>query len=268
MILSWEILLIIFFLGILFGAIGSMAGIGGGVFYVSFLTLFFGIAIQEAIDTSNFVILIMSGAGFITYLKSKRCNLKLSIIFASFSILGSLVCMIIFLYVILESMVLKILFGSVLAVSGVYMVFNARRMRKKTQSEKDLEKCVDLSNFDYKKHLKKAAPMFFLGGFLSQLLGIGGGILNVPALNIVLGFPIHNATAISTAIIFFTAIFNVFSKSIFGHINWIIGVFLGIGSLMGSIVGAKLSNKVPKYQLQLFVAIVLIGLSLNMIIQA
>ncbi len=266
--LTWEILLIIFFLGILFGVIGSMAGIGGGVFYVSFLTLFFGIAIQEAIDTSNFVILIMAGSGFIIYLRDKRCNLKIVLAFSAISILGSLTCAIIFFYASLEEFVLKILFGFVLISSGIYMIYNARRSKKRTSTEESAEKCVDLKNFNYKEKIVKAAPLFFIGGFLSQLLGIGGGIINVPTLNIVVGFPIHNATAVSTGVIFFTAIFNVLSKAVTGHINWVIGIILGVGSLTGSIIGAKLSNKVPKYYLQLFVAVVLIGLALNMIIRA
>ena len=80
----------------------------------------------------------------------------------------------------------------------------------------------------------------------------------------VLEYPIHNATAISTTIIFFTAIYNTIVNSITGQINFIIGILIGVGAILGSIAGAKVSNKIPKVALQYFVAVVLIILSIRM----
>ena len=79
-----------------------------------------------------------------------------------------------------------------------------------------------------------------------------------------LGYPIHNATMISTTVIFFTAIYNTIVNSITGQINCIIGILIGVGAILGSIIDAKLSNKIPKIVLQYFVAIVLIVLSIRM----
>ncbi|MFX1386821.1 MAG: TSUP family transporter, partial [Promethearchaeota archaeon] len=58
--------------------------------------------------------------------------------------------------------------------------------------------------------------------------------------------------------------YNTIAKSIVGHIDYLIGILIGVGSILGSIFGAKISGKMPKNQLQFLVAIVLIGLAIRM----
>lgn len=135
-------------------------------------------------------------------------------------------------------------------------------LRKRDNGKFDEDYLIE--QHDYKTNLKKAIPLFLIAGFTTNLLGIGGGIVNTPTLNIILDFPIHNATAISTSIIFFTAIYNTILKSIVGQVNYVYGIFLAIGSIIGSIIGAKISNKMPKIYLQIFVAITLMLLAIRM----
>ena len=246
--------------GLFSGIISTIAGIGGGVFFVSTMTLLFLIPIHIAVDTSTFVILFSSFSGFITYLRQKRTNLKLSLTFASFSILGSVITSIIFYFIPIENYILRILFAITLLVAALNMIYKIVRARESGKFDSDFL----IHEHDYQTNFKKAIPLFLLAGLTTNLLGIGGGIVNTPTLNIILDFPIHNATAISTSIIFFTAIYNVIIKSINGQINYLVGLFLAIGSILGSILGAKISKKMPKVYLQLFVAIILIILSINM----
>lgn len=264
--LTLTILIILLIVGLIVGIIGTISGIGGGVFYVTILTLIFFMPINEAIDTSNYIILITSSVGFFTYLKQGRTNIKLSLIFSGFSILGSLICTIIFLFVRIENAALKFIFASVLLITGIYMGYKAITTYKENKNVigKESENNFSLKDHDYKKNIKKSIPLFMAAGFISNLLGIGGGIINIPTLNIVLGYPIHNSTAISTSIIFFTAIFNTIVKAIYGKIHYVIGTVIGIGSVLGAYIGAKVSKKMPKTTLQVFVAVVIIGLSIRM----
>ncbi|UCC20439.1 MAG: sulfite exporter TauE/SafE family protein [Promethearchaeota archaeon] len=250
--------------GYLFGFISAIAGIGGGVFFVSFMVLIFLIPINIAVDTSAFIILISSGAGFFTYFKEERLHIKQVIIFASFSILGSITSTLIFISFILDSTILKILFASTIMIGGINMIYKALKSIKPNPDLEEYENNFKLQTHDYKTNLKKSIPLFFLAGFSANLLGIGGGIINTPALHMILEYPIHNATAISTGIIFFTAIYNTIVKSIFGQINYLIGILIGLGAVMGSITGAKVSGKMPKSYLQFFVALILIILAIRM----
>lgn len=265
--LIWYIIILLLVLGFIAGLISSIAGVGGGVFYVPIMVLIFLLPIKTAIDTSAFIILITSGVAFLVYLKDERIELKPTLIFSTFSILGSLTCTLIFLFINLGNTVLRLLFATILISAGLNMMrkgLHSRRIMNSQDSEKQEE--FILSDHDYKSNLYKSIPLFFFAGFLSNLLGIGGGVINTPALNIVLGYPIHNSTAMSTGIIFFTAIVNVIIKSIYGQIDYMVGLFISIGAVLGAAIGAKISNKIPKVHLQFFVAIILIILAIRMYI--
>jgi len=259
-----TIIVLLIFLGFLSGTVSVIAGVGGGVFFVSIMTLLFFIPINTAVSTSTYIILFSSLAGFISYLKQKRTNFKLSMLFAIFSILGSIIASIIFSFIQIEATLLKILFACTLLIAGVNMLYKTSKARK-NMIETDLHELnFTLKGHDYKPNLKKSIPLFMLAGFIAYLLGIGGGIINTPVLNIILKYPIHNSTAISTSIIFFTAIYNTIIKIILGQIDYITGLFIAIGSISGSIFGAKISKKISKIHLQIIVAIVLMILAINM----
>ncbi|MFX1573377.1 MAG: sulfite exporter TauE/SafE family protein [Promethearchaeota archaeon] len=257
-------IIILLVAGFVFGTLSCIAGVGGGIFFVSFMVLVFFIPINLAVDTSVFIILISSGTGFLTYFKDKRLDLKQVLTFSSFSILGSIASTILFLFVKLDNTILKMLFATTILLAGINMIYKAIKSTRNNQDHQDPEVEFTLSEHDYKTNLKKTIPLFFLAGFTANLLGIGGGIINTPSLNIILHYPIHNSTAISTGIIFFTAIYNTIAKSIVGEIDYIIGLLIGIGTIFGSFFGAKISGKMSKKYLQFFVAIVLMGLAIRM----
>ncbi len=255
---------ILFVVGLIVGTISSIAGIGGGVFFVGFLMFLFLVPFNIAADTSTFIIMISSGVGFFFYLKDRRTNLKLTLIYASFSILGSIISILIFLFIEITLMLIKVIFASVLLISGLNMIYKAYKTKNDSKNSSNEE-----PHYFFREHVKnhkigKGIPLFILAGFLANFLGIGGGIINTPTLNILLGFPIHFSTAISTSIIFFTAIFNTIYNSFLGQIDYLIGILVGIGAVSGTIIGVKISDKMPKIYLQFFVAVVLIGLSINM----
>ena len=255
---SLGLILILFALGILFGFLAAMGGIGGGPFYVPFLTVFLNIAIQEAIDTSILIILVTSSAALYTYLKQRRCNLKIALVFSIFSILGSIISSLIFTFYPLNSEFIKVIFSALLIIIAINMLYKTRFSSKLYPSE-DSETC-DLHDFHtFKEDLKKGIPFFILAGFSANLLGIGGGVINMPALNIVVGYPIHFSTAISTGMVFITALFNTIVKIFYGQINYTLAIIIGPGGIFGSVLGAHVSNKIPTRALQLAVAVILIG---------
>ncbi len=257
-------IVILILCGLIVGIISSLAGIGGGVFFVSFLTLLFFIPINIAIDTSTFIILISSGIGFFIYLKDGRTDLKLSLIYASFSILGSLISTLIFLFIEKNITLLNFIFAAVLIIVGLNMIYKAYKTKMDVKNLSTKQQDFSFREHEKNHELIKGIPLFILAGFLANLLGIGGGVINTPTLNIVLEVPIHFSTALSTSIIFFTAVFNTIIKSIFGQIDYLIGLLIGIGAVAGTITGTKISSKISKFYLQIFVAIVLIGLYINM----
>lgn len=263
---TWEIIFFLLILSFLAGSIATIAGVGGGVLWVPMMTILLAMPINVAVDTSTLIILITSLVGFLTYLKDKRLEIKQVLIFSSFSILGGISCSILLIFLIIENTILKIIFAIVIMISGLNMMNKANKTRKSQKRGEDAEnKEFKLDHQISKEHLKKGIPLFFFAGFLSYLLGVGGGIINTPVLNLIFGYPIHFATATSTGIIFFTQIFNTILKISLGRvIDYGLGLIIAIGAVVGSVFGAKISNKIPRLYLQIFVAIVLIVLAINM----
>jgi uncharacterized membrane protein YfcA len=263
--ITWNIIFLLILCGILFGALTTMAGSGGGVFYVSFMVLILGMAFDEARDTSIFIMVIASGAAFFSYLKQGRTNLELSLIFTTFAILGSILCWIFLFFFPISNQLLRIVFGLILSVIAANMILKIYLDKKNGISSENSDNNFNLKNFNYKKDLKRGIPFFIAAGFTSRLIGIGGGVITAPSLHIIFGFPIHYATAISSSVVFFTAVFNTILLISYGKINYLVGIFLAIGSVIGALIGVKLSHKLPETYLKIFVALLLIFISINML---
>ncbi len=116
----------------------------------------------------------------------------------------------------------------------------------------------------------------FVGGFSSGLLGIGGGVIMVPILNILLKFPIHKAIGTSTAFIVFASIGGIITY-IFsgiqtaglppysvGYVNLVQLVALAVTSIPMARLGVKASHNLPDKKLKYIFATLLIYIALKM----
>ncbi|MHA2280316.1 MAG: sulfite exporter TauE/SafE family protein [Promethearchaeota archaeon] len=253
--------------GVLFGIIGSVAGIGGGALHMSVMILIFGVLPLVARDTSTFIIFLFSGIASISYFRQGKVNIKLSLIFAGFALMGGVTATIFFIIFPIDknNTALRIIIASVVLTSGLNMIRKAfNTLRREKLNNVNQEKQFSFDSFDHKTNLKKSIPLFFLTGFVAYLSGIGGGMLFVPILSIIFGLPIHVSTATSTTMIFFIGIYNASVRVVIGDINYPLGILLGIGAILGSLYGVRLSKKIPKQYLQFFVAVILIGLAIRM----
>ena len=90
------------------------------------------------------------------------------------------------------------------------------------------------------------AIAFFIG-VISGLLGIGGGIIHVPVLTLVLGFPVHIATATSQFVVSTTTFAASITHFVAGNLTSAIGetLVLSVGAVIGAQIGARFSHRVP-----------------------
>jgi uncharacterized membrane protein YfcA len=110
-----------------------------------------------------------------------------------------------------------------------------------------------------------AAALSFLAGIASGLLGIGGGVLIVPILALIVGMPIHFATATSMFTITFTSTSEAVQHYFAKQINFEYALLLALGSILGAQVGAYLSKKTSGKNLRLIFGLVLVIVGLLMI---
>jgi uncharacterized membrane protein YfcA len=103
-----------------------------------------------------------------------------------------------------------------------------------------------------------AALLGFAGGAVGGLLGVGGGILFVPALVIFLDEPQIRAEATSLLAIIPVAVVGAWRQHHFGNVRVRDGLVLAALSPVGVLIGVQLSNTVPERALELgFAALML-----------
>lgn len=110
-------------------------------------------------------------------------------------------------------------------------------------------------------------PLVFVGiagGVLSGLFGIGGGTIIVPALALWLSMPQKLSAGTSVAAILPTAIVGAISYGVQGNVDWVAGICLAIGIVVGAQVGSLLLQKLPVGAIQwgfmVFLVVVIVSL--------
>lgn len=108
-------------------------------------------------------------------------------------------------------------------------------------------------------------------GTMSGLLGVGGGVILVPAFMRLLGMPIHQAIAASLCVIIATASVGSWKHYQLGHLpiqSWKIILVVSTLSVVGSYLGAALTGKLSDRGLRLIFAVFLLIVASQMIVQA
>lgn len=96
-------------------------------------------------------------------------------------------------------------------------------------------------------------------GVLSGLVGLGGGVIIVPALVFLLGFSQHEATGTSLGILLLPAgIFAVINYYQKGYIDVKVVLLIFLGFLAGGWLGSKISLNIPEAALKKIFAVVLL----------
>jgi uncharacterized protein len=104
-------------------------------------------------------------------------------------------------------------------------------------------------------------------GFLSALLGVGGGIVVVPLL-LFAGFEIRAATATSLGAIAITAAAGAVVYAVHGDVEPVYAALVGIPAAGGVVLGATLQQRVPVRTLSYLFAALLAGIAVYMLVAA
>ena len=106
----------------------------------------------------------------------------------------------------------------------------------------------------------------FLAGIVGGSLGLGGGIIIVPALVFILGFTQHEAQGTSLAVLLFPiGILGVINYAKNGYVNYKFAAILIVAFLLGSYLGSEISVHLPDKILRKIFGIFLLLISLKII---
>lgn len=264
-------------LGFAVGTVGTLIGAGGGFILVPVLLIIYPDKSPETITSISLAVVFFNAvSGTQAYAKMKRIDYKSGLIFAAAGIPGSLIG------AMATSMLPRywfdIIFGVLMVAVSTFLIFRA--IREKQNGNKPAEHKAGhfprkITDADGLEHIFSYNPsrgiiISIFVGFLSSMMGIGGGIIHVPAMINLLNFPVHIATATShfmLIIMSFTgSIVHVFDGVLMKGILQIFG--LAIGVIFGARLGAKLSRKVKSSLIVLGLACALGLVGIRLIVAA
>jgi len=243
----------LFTLGFSVGTFGTLVGIGGGIILVPIFVLLMGYSPQEAVGTSLTIVFLNALSGTIAYVRQNKVFYDAAIRFALATIPGAFLGSYLAEYFTGASF--KMTFGVFLMCIAGLMFFRS--------APKGASVEFDKATFTYNRALGILVSSGV--GFLSSILGIGGGVIHVPIMIYLLGFPTHVATATSHFVLCISSFFGVISHLLLGNVLLVPALTIGLGAVAGAQFGALLSLKVKSKSIIALLALALFGLGLRLV---
>jgi len=254
--------------GLLAGVFGTMLGIGGGIIFVPLFLLVFNFSPQEAVGTSLFVVFFNALSGTISYLQQKRVDISAGWKFAVATLPGAVLGAWLSHYFTAAS--LGLVFGLLMAAVAVFIFRQRESSLKSIDSRAEGRTLIDSKGeiFSYYPREKLGVAFSFLVGIISSLLGIGGGIVHVPTLVYLLGFPVHIATATSHFVLAISAFFGSAAHISFGNVQFWLGLAVAVFAILGAQIGARISRRVKGHLIARLLAVVLVLVGVRLVLES
>ncbi len=241
-----------FAFGIGVGIFGAHLGLGGGLLVVPFLTLVLGLPVKTAVGTSLVTVITTSTGAAQEYLKSGRCDVRLGIVLELFTTAGALAGSLAAAF--LPERAVYLFFGPLL----LFIAFQMSRSKEKGNSD-DNAMPTEYKNWGW------GAGMSSLAGVLSGVLGVGGGVLKIPAMNLIMKVPLPVAMATSNLMIGVTATAGALVYFSRGDVDLVTAAPLVLGTALGAYIGAKTVKKISLRRLRIAFVVVLLIVAYEML---
>ena len=266
---------VLLILGIGVSIPASMCGLGGGFILVPTLILIFNVAPQQAIAISLVAMCGTTISATLGYLKQKRVDFKLAILYDIFDIPGVIIGA--YLTTILPQNVLIGTCGIFILVLSILMLRNIRTQKKpkltcvkEIKTEKEWTRKVnDCSNKVFEYKIRKPGFIIIsslLSGLVTGLAGLGGGITDTTTM-MLLGVPAHIAVASSEFAMALTNGAGVITHGFLQNIMLDYALPVTIGTIVGAQIGVLLAKRTKQKTLKTILTIIAMFFSIRLILE-
>lgn len=263
------------FFGVFVGALGGFFGVGGGFLMVPLLNAVFGIPYNIAVGSDLGQMCGMSTAATIRHSRFGNIDFKLGVLMiagtaagveAGARILEALkhagTITIAGKQLQLMSGVMGLVYAILLIFLGQAMIRESLGTLRRTRGKVELSVGVPGTPAALRLRTMKLWPMVslpssgieaislwvilvvgFLTGFLSGMLGVGGGFIRMPALVYILGCPTVVAVGTDLFEIMFSSAYGVLTHSFKGNVHLVLVLALLMGTAVGGQIGASYTRK-------------------------
>lgn len=238
-------------LGLSVGGYGTMIGAGGGFVLVPVLLLLYPSADPDFVTSVSLAVVFFNAAsGTVAYVRQMRVDYLAANLFAAATIPGAIAGAFVIGYIPREAF--DVIFALLLLAIAAFLLLRpsptvqvvqrTHRRGEVTRLHTDREGVM----YAYSYNAWAGAGSSVCVGFLSSLLGIGGGVIHVPIMVRILRFPAHIATATTQYVLMVSAftgtVVHVSTAQLEGGYG--ITAALAAGVLVGAQIGARLSSHV------------------------
>jgi uncharacterized membrane protein YfcA len=250
------------------GAYGTLIGAGGGFILMPLLLLRYPQASPDTLTAISLAVVFFNAfSGSLAYARMRRIDYRSGLMFAAAATPGAVVG------ALHTSMVSRPLFNLVFSVVlisvALAMVVRPELEQRPRQHRPSrflaTRRLVEANGtvHEWSFYPLGGIVLSFFVGYFSSFLGIGGGIIHVPALVWFLSFPVHIATATSHFILAIMALAGTLTHVWTGslrHGAWEV-LALAMGVMVGAQIGAFFSSRIRAAWIirSLALALVLVG---------
>ena len=268
-------------MGAAVGFLSGMFGVGGG-FLITPLLIFYNIPPAVAVATGANQVIAASFSGALAHFKRGTLDFKLGTVLLMGGIFGSTLG--VFVFALLREVGQLDLFISLLyvvllgTVGGTMLVESVNAIRlarggaqpqiKKSGQHNWIHRLPLKMRFRTSKLFVSVIPVLGLGasiGFLSSIMGVGGGFIMVPALIYLLKVPTNVVVGTSLfQIIFVSAYTTIVHSSTNNTVDVVLAFVLMVGGVAGAQYGAKAGQRLRGEQLRALLALLVLAVALRL----
>ena len=271
--ISVTLFFVLLMLGFIVGLPASMCGLGGGFILVPTLILVFNLSPQNAIAISLVAMCGTTISATLGYIKQKRVDYKLALLYDIFDIPGVVVGA--YLTTILPQNLLIGLCGFLILFLSLLMLRNLRARKLSTKNKESNMTCngwgrkiSDSMNqvFEYKiRRPSLIVISSLMSGLVTGLAGLGGGITDTTTM-ILLGIPSHIAIASSEFAMALTNGAGVITHGFLQNISIGYAIPITIGTILGAQFGVLLAKRTKQKTLKMILSVVSLLFSVRLIL--
>jgi uncharacterized protein len=265
------------------GFFGALLGVGGGIFIVPAMVLGFNLPMKIAVAASIVSVIATSNAGGSAYVDQRITNLKLAMFLEVFTTAGALSGSVLVLY--LHEAVIALIFAALLFFMA-YAAFSTRNLddRRIAAGEFTAAKSDCITGYlslagsyhdvaagrDVRYVVNGSligAAVAYLAGTASGLLGVGGGVLKVSAMNRYMNVPMKVAVGTSKLMIGVTAAVGSILFFMAGLIHFAVVGPVALGTTIGATLGTTIMNRLHSVALKWLFAVLMVYLAYGMLVR-
>lgn len=234
-------------IGFALGTLGTLVGAGGGFLLAPFLLLVYPHERPETIASISLAVVFLNAlSGTVAYARMQRVDYRSGLLLSAATVPGAILGA--FTTALLPRRTFDLIFAVVLFAGAGLLLWRPQvqgALGRGRFARRVVDRDGTVHEYAYNPWL--AAALSLGVGYVSSVLGIGGGIIHVPILTALLGFPVHIATATShfaLAVMAGTGTITHLATGAFHYGGARRTIALGAGVLAGAQVGARLSSRV------------------------